>query len=50
MRWGFFVALVIPNLHDTVDGSEIRRSPVEVGSLSTIIYDGFQKHPTGGWE
>ena len=27
--------------NDTVDGSEIQRSPVEVGSLSTIIYHGF---------
>ena len=25
----------------TVDGPEIRLSPVEVGRLSTIIYDGF---------
>ena len=33
-------------LIDTVDGSfEIRREPVEVGSLSTITYDGF----CGGW-
>ena len=29
----------------TVDGSDIRRSPVEVGRLSTSIYDGFQKRP-----
>ena len=26
------------SLCDTVDGSEIRHQPVEVGSLSTIIY------------
>ena len=34
-----------------LDGSEIRRSPVEVGSLSVhaIIYRVFV-HPNGGWE
>jgi len=33
----------------TVDGSEIQRSPVEVGSLSTIINDRLKIHPKGGW-
>ena len=33
---------------DTVDASEILRSPVEVGSLSTIIYRAFC-HPKGGF-
>ena len=30
------------------DGSEIRCSPVEVGSLSTIIYAGFYHHSNDG--
>ena len=33
----------------TVDGSEIQRSPVEVGTLSTIINDRLKIHPKGGW-
>ena len=34
--------------NDTVDGSEIRRAPVDmVGYL--IIYKGFAIHPNGGW-
>ena len=32
---------------DTVDGSEIWRSPGEVGSLSTIIYKNFSAIPGG---
>ena len=31
----------------TVDGSEIRRSPVEVGSLSTQYFQGFKNIPGG---
>ena len=39
-------ALEIKHVHisHTVDDSKIRRSPVEVGSLSTIIYT-FFSHP-----
>ena len=33
--------LMWETLDGTVDGSEIRRSPVEVGSLSTSIYKVF---------
>ena len=36
------------NQNGTVDGSEIRRSPVEVGSLSHYL-QGFSTIP-GGWE
>jgi len=35
--------------NDAVDGSEIWRSPVEVGTLCHII-TGFGIHPNGGWE
>ena len=30
--------MILLSMYDTVDGSEIRRSPVEVGSWSTMIY------------
>ena len=32
---------------DTVHGSEIRRSPVEVGSFYPIVYQGFSTMPSG---
>ena len=38
----------IYRMSDTVDSSEIWRSPVEVGSWNPIIYDGFWIHPNGG--
>ena len=38
---------IILTLHDTLDGSELRHSPVEVGSLSHYL-QGFL-HPNGGW-
>ena len=34
---------------DTVDGSEIRRSPVEGMVLYPSVYEGFGIHPNGGW-
>ena len=33
----------------TVDGSEIRRSPDEVGSLIPLFSTGFQHHQRGGF-
>ena len=36
-----------PQLNDTVDGSEIRLSPVEVGSLSPLFTTGFCHIPAG---
>ena len=42
MVW-FFVWL--SHSHVTVDGSEIRRSPAEVGNLSPWFYQGFCDHP-----
>ena len=44
--WGSWALSWKSDLAISFDGSfEIRRAPVEVGSLSTIIYDGF----CGGW-
>ena len=39
---GLFFVCQESDIH-TVDGSEIRRSPVQVGSGSPIIYDWFYK-------
>jgi len=36
-------------MNTTVDGSEIRRLPVEVGILYPMYLQGFI-HPNGGWE
>ena len=36
----------LKSVRDTVDISETRRSPVEVGSLSTTIYKVLPNHPT----
>ena len=44
----FFSVNVCKQTSPTVDGSEIRRSPVEVGSLFHYV-QGFQKHPNGGF-
>ena len=43
----FVVAMSCLVIYRTIGllGSEIRRSPVEVGSESPIIYDGFYDHP-----
>ena len=38
------------HINASVDGSEMQK-PVEVGSLSNKIYNGFfQTHPNGGWQ
>ena len=40
--------LIFGKLNIAVDGSEIRRSPVEVGSLSTIIFNRVLRYIPGG--
>ena len=43
-----WVKIPIKTNGHTVDGSEIRRAPVEGMVVYPIIYKGFYKHPNGG--